>query len=211
MATNSKAVQKKADKKREGVRTRNWGLVMYPDSCPPNYIEILNDTHTPYLISPLHNKDVNADGKHKKDHWHLLLMFSSVKTAEQVQEIADKLHTPPPEKIANLKGAVRYLDHRDNPEKAQYNSKDIVAGNGASYIDLCESEMDVRDAFVGMVQLIKERDIRDFDVLLDLLIEEGRMDWLYIATEKRTLAITKYIDSRWKRINNAIAKAMNRV
>ena len=208
MAT--KGSQKNADKKREGLRTRNWGIVMYPDSAPRNWKNILDENLTPYFVSPLHDKDVNADGSLKKPHWHIVLMYSGVKRLEQVQPLADELHAPAPKMLNNLRGAVRYLTHRDNPEKAQYDRSQIIEGCGASYIDASEDVGDVRDIFVEIIRFVRENDIRDFDVLLDKIIEEGRMDWLYVVSEKRTLAISKYIDARWKRINNSLSKYLDK-
>ena len=202
----SKSVQKKADEKRAGLRTRNWGIVMYPDSRPANWKEILDENLTPYFVSPEHDKDVNGDGTPKKPHWHIVLMYSTPKRVEQVKPIADALNAPAPEMLHNLKGAVRYLTHRDNPEKFQYNQADIISGCGASYIDVAEAVGDSRNALMEIFRYVKENDIRDYDVLVDKIIEEGRVDWFAIVTEQRTLAVTRYVDSRWKRGNSALAK-----
>ncbi|MDF9661329.1 Rep family protein, partial [Bacillus cereus] len=40
-------------------RTRNWTFIVYPESTPENWREIINDLHTPWIESPLHDKDVN--------------------------------------------------------------------------------------------------------------------------------------------------------
>ena len=51
----------------------------------------------PGFISPLHNKDVNADGTPKKPHWHVILTFKGLKSYEQVKAITDKLNAPAPQ------------------------------------------------------------------------------------------------------------------
>ena len=43
-------------------RTRNWTFVLYEDSAPDNWREILDDLHIEWIESPWHDKDVNADG-----------------------------------------------------------------------------------------------------------------------------------------------------
>ncbi|WP_438765663.1 Rep family protein, partial [Enterococcus sp. AZ186] len=91
-------------KKTKDDRTRNWTCVIYPESAPENWREILDDMCIPWVESPLHDKDVNPDGEIKKSHWHVLLMFGSNKSYEQVKEITSKLNAPNPQKCANARG-----------------------------------------------------------------------------------------------------------
>ena len=63
-----------------------------------------------------HDKDVNPDGEIKKPHWHVMIMFSNNKSYNQIREITMKLRSPNPQKVANVKGMVRYFAHLDNPE-----------------------------------------------------------------------------------------------
>lgn len=46
-------------------RKRNWVFVVYPESAPENWREQLKEMLVPGFISPLHDKDVNADGSPK--------------------------------------------------------------------------------------------------------------------------------------------------
>ena len=46
-------------------RKRNWVFVLYPDSAPENWREQLREMLVPGFVSPLHDKDVNADGDRK--------------------------------------------------------------------------------------------------------------------------------------------------
>ena len=52
--------------KKVDNRARNWSLVVYPESAPENWRDILDDYHIPWVESPLHDKDVNPDGEIKK-------------------------------------------------------------------------------------------------------------------------------------------------
>ena len=70
-----------AEKKARGSdRTRNWTVVVYPESAPDNWREYVDDLHIEWVESPLHEFDSNATGEVKKPHWHLLLMFGGVKS-----------------------------------------------------------------------------------------------------------------------------------
>ena len=46
-------------------RTRNYATVVYPDSAPENWQEILTQHFVPAFISPLHDKDLNPTGETK--------------------------------------------------------------------------------------------------------------------------------------------------
>ena len=51
-------------------RYRQWTIVVYPESAPENWRNLLNGQT--WIESPLHDKDVNPDGTEKKSHWHIL-------------------------------------------------------------------------------------------------------------------------------------------
>ena len=72
----------KYDAKRAGQRTRNWTAVVYPDDVAADWVEKIDGVK--WVQSPLHDQDLNPDGSHKKSHFHILLMFSAVKTFQQV-------------------------------------------------------------------------------------------------------------------------------
>lgn len=59
-------------------RCRNWAFIIYPDSMPANSIDILRSLMVQACVSPLHSP---ADGL--KEHYHVVLLFSTVKSYEQ--------------------------------------------------------------------------------------------------------------------------------
>ena len=50
---------------------RDWTFIVYPESAPLDWRNILDETHIKWIESPLHDKDFNADGTLKKPHWHI--------------------------------------------------------------------------------------------------------------------------------------------
>ena len=76
--------------KKQDQRSRNWVVIVYPESAPNDWREILDNMHIQWNESPLHDKDVNPDGTVKKSHWHVVLAFGSKKSYKQVKEITDK-------------------------------------------------------------------------------------------------------------------------
>ena len=97
-----------AEKKTRGHdRTRVWSAIVYPESAPANWREILDDEHFEWAESPLHEFDVNPTGEVKKAHWHIVLCFEGPKSFEQVQQLLEPLNCPYPQRCHALKGAVR--------------------------------------------------------------------------------------------------------
>ena len=103
-------------KEKNSRRTRNFATVVYPESSILNWREVLQEQFVPCFISPLHDQDVNPTGEAKKPHYHVLIMFDSVKTVEQARDIFLKIGGVGCEIVNSLRGYARYLCHLDNPE-----------------------------------------------------------------------------------------------
>ena len=111
------------------------------------------------MISPVHDKDINPDENNtlKKPHYHVLLMFDSVKTYKQVTEITEEVKATIPQIVHSPKGLARYMTHMDNPEKAQYKTEDIVALNGADLSELLKPSSQDRYSMIReMLQFIND-------------------------------------------------------
>ena len=77
-------------------RSSKWTFLFYKESAPADYIEVLEELHIPFILSPWHDKDVNRKtGELKKAHKHGAFFFESLKSYKQVSEIIkDKLNGP---------------------------------------------------------------------------------------------------------------------
>ena len=42
----------------KNIKKRYWAMVLYPDSAPQNWEELLQETGLQCAISPLHDKDL---------------------------------------------------------------------------------------------------------------------------------------------------------
>ena len=132
----ARAAAKTEETKKEGnaavadVRARAWTFILYPESAPENWREVLDGYHVPWACSPLHDKDVNATGEPKKPHWHILLSFTGKKGYKQILGVTEGISGTRPQVCHDQKGLIRYFTHRDNPEKAQYDQRDIEAHGG---------------------------------------------------------------------------------
>ena len=62
-------------------RSNKWAFLLYQESVPKNYLEVLEELHIPFVLSPWHDKDVNKEtGEFKKAHKHGALFFESLKS-----------------------------------------------------------------------------------------------------------------------------------
>lgn len=185
---------------KKDLRSRTWTLVVYPDSAPENWRDILDDTHIAWVESPLHDKDENPDGTSKKAHWHVILMYGSKKAYSQVLEVAELLHAPIPQKVQNTKGTIRYLVHIDNPEKYQYDKAKIVCHGGAEieqYFQLSSASR--LQVLKEMLQFIKDSEIENLMDFISYCIEEGEDEWLDIVANHNTLVISRAIDAVYQK------------
>lgn len=145
-------------------RSRNWELIVYPESAPSNWISILDEDHLCFAVSPLHDLDEFEDtGELKKPHFHVILQFAGKKSVEQIQDICDRIGHAQFSVVQNMRGAVRYLAHLDSPDKHRYNEDDIKVHGGFQLDDYFEIEKHDRYEYISqMREYIVENNFIDF-------------------------------------------------
>lgn len=166
-------------------KNRHWTFVMYPDSLPENYLEILQQTGLEVAISPLHNKDLDQEKELKKAHYHVLLCFPGPTTYKKVCSITQKLNATIPQRVLSVKGIYRYFTHKDNPEKYQYDEQEIVCLNGfdsENFVAMTTSQikMIVRE----LTDIILNKNILEYVDLIDFLVTNEMYDFLDVASTK---------------------------
>lgn len=105
---------------QDKLKGRHFAFVVYPESAPANWKQLLRDMGLAFVVSPLHDKDVNPDGTPKKPHYHVIVSWGNTTTYRAARGLCDHLNCPLPQLLKNPTGMYRYLNHRDNPEKYQY-------------------------------------------------------------------------------------------
>lgn len=168
---------------------------MYPDSAPANWKEILTNYHINIVISPLHDKDINpTTGEPKKPHWHVILIFDNNKTLRQVQEIADSVNATIPIKCESVNGAIRYLTHIDNPEKAQYLKDDIINIGSFDIDNAFKRSIDKYNTISLMIDYIEEHNETEFYKFM-LYCKNNNQEWFKSLCDS-SYVIREYIKSR---------------
>lgn len=114
---------------KEQERKRNFCLVLYPD-CPEHNELITRIASNEYnfdYAGICHDKDITDEGDPKKPHYHFVLHLNNPCTRSALAKnlgIEERLV----QDCKDYKGALMYLVHYKNQDKAQY-SNDLVIGS----------------------------------------------------------------------------------
>lgn len=177
-------------------RSNKWAFLLYQDSAPENYLDILEQLHIPFVLSPWHDKDVNKEtGEFKKAHKHGAFFFDSLKSYSQVSELlTEKLNAPAHvEPVMSPKGMYDYFTHAENPDKTLYNIEDIESGCGFE-LDQFLLEQDSNQYLETVIDAITDNDLTEFEDLVHFARHNDTM--LLGLILKRTYFFTKFLDSR---------------
>ena len=177
-------------------RSSKWAFLLYKESAPENYLEVLEGLHIPFVLSPWHDKDVNKDTvEFKKAHKHGALFFDSLKSYSQVSDmLKENLNTPAHvEVVMSPKGMYDYFIHAENPDKALYNIEDIESGCGFDLEKFLISNN--KDEFIStMIDIIEENNFIEFNNLVRYArLENPKLLGLIMD---KTYFFAKYLDSR---------------
>ena len=183
-----------AIEKTRDTRARNYATVVYPESAPENWQDILSDHCIPAFVSPLHDKDVNPTGEPKKEHYHVVLMFEGKKSVEQVQEVFKTIGGVGCEVVKSLRGYARYLCHLDNPEKAQYEPS-AVRCIASDYIGTIGLAIDKYVAIGEMQDFCEKYNVISF-YKLATYARNNRPDWHRILCDCGSVFMREYLKSR---------------
>lgn len=182
--------------KSKEKRSNKWAFLLYQDSAPENYLDILEEMHVPFVLSPWHDKDVIKEtGEFKKAHKHGALFFESLKSYSQVSELlTKKLNTPAHvELVMSPKGMYDYFTHAENPDKTLYNIEDIESGCG---FELNKFLIEHNSALFleTVIDVITENNFTEFEDLIQYArFNDSSLLALII---ERTYFFTKFLDSR---------------
>jgi hypothetical protein len=179
-------------------KSKYFCAILYPDSSTydtDKLIKALAEEHLAFAVSPIHDRDVEDDGSPKKSHFHLLLAYSSASTLNNIRGWFKACGMPESDLhsvrvCASGVGYYRYLTHKDNPEKAQYDDKDIRIFN--DYDDIFKkfsnSVLDKIDKLVRIFQIVDDLNTISFHNLVQYLMLNER-DLFKLLTSSSALAI----------------------
>lgn len=198
MATNSKNVQKRADDKRRGKRSRNWQGILYPESVP-DWAERIEQSGVDMVVSPLHDKDFDREtGELVKPHYHLLLLGSTQMSRDNAADIMEAIgavvqrHSPAPDvvdrfKVVDKNHAARYLCHLDEKDKHRYDPDDVTVFGDIDYrlLAKCDEYSELKKKglvpiFLDICEAMKKNDCFSFSQVLDWVVK-FRPEWVGVV------------------------------
>lgn len=179
-------------------KSKYFCCMLYPDCASydvDTIIKALAEEHLTFAVSPIHDRDVEDDGSPKKGHFHLLLAYNSATTLNNIRSWFNVCGMPESELhsvrvCASGVGYYRYLVHKDNPEKAQYDVKDIRVFNDYDEVfkKFGSTESDKIDKLVRIFQIVDELNTISFHNLIQYLMLNDR-DLFKMLTSSSALAI----------------------
>lgn len=144
----------------------------------------------------LHNKDLTEEGKPKKEHFHLMVDYNLKTHKSSTAELTKLLKTEYSiedarvKKITNYKAFARYLIHKDNKNKYQYNKKEIITSDLTELEEMLDNSSDKTSksdmAIIELLELSKQNGDK-LSLLADI-----------IPTFKKYNCLTWYIQNSTK-------------
>lgn len=188
----------KSESNLSNTRYRNFATVVYPESAPENWLDIVAEAKIPVLVSPLHDKDINPTGEAKKPHYHVISMYDGKKSHEQATEFFKSFGGVGCEVVKSIRGYARYLCHMDNPEKAQYSQDEVKAFGGADFAKIVDLPTDKYKCIKEMMQFADTNGNYSYSDLLEYA-SEYRFDWFRVLCDSGTVVVKEYLKSKqWK-------------
>ena len=180
---------------KSSIKKRNWAFVLYPESAPSDWLEQIQLSGIMSAVSPLHDKDVDPTGEPKKPHYHVILVYGSPTTYNNVKSLTDRLNQPIPQPLEQVRGYYRYLTHKDNPDKYQYNDSDIVTVNGFNIADFVEvTKSEVTEIKFILQTLIREKLFKEYSLFMDY-VQDNYDRVYYDVASSHTIFFNTYIKS----------------
>lgn len=204
-----KRADAKYDAKRRGTRRHNWNAIGYPESMPPDWLDILRDSPCQGFVSPLHDKDVNADGEPKKPHHHIIISFSNVKTYDDAKGIFDRIGAVMPPKnpakwqpkpwVEDMRAELRYFLHLDQPSKAQYDISGVQTWGGVDYESLIMTTSDDDEVIYEIMDFCDKYDVASYARLCQY-VRKHRPEWRRVVLRSGAVPLSRYLRSvSWQR------------
>jgi plasmid replication protein len=184
--------------KKSVQKTRGYACVIYTDSAPEDWKERLIETHIPALISPYHDRDINADGTPKKPHYHVMIIFDGPRTLAQAEDVLTQIGAANGQvkPLNSITGYARYLCHLDNPDKVQYDQGDVVALAGAEYDVYTNRSEDKQQTLREMQDFVDRYAVYSFAQLLRYARQYNKV-WYRHLNESCSYTMKEYLKSAY--------------
>lgn len=130
-------------------RRRSFSIVINPPKDTPQTMEWLSlyvtsiktELNAYSYFAIIHDKDTNELGQEKTKHLHLILLSSEKSSGLDILTMLCKLLNCKEvqisiDKVYNIRQDIRYLIHKDQPQKFQYSKNEVIT-NRKAYLWTC--------------------------------------------------------------------------
>lgn len=187
-------------------RYQYYTFLVYPESAPKDWIEILRNFHIPMYISQHDkDKDMGHDGL-KKEHWHVMVMFDSLKPLDACDEMIEAVKgvKPPVQEfvVKSKRAYARYLLHYDDPSKyPYYKDHRVIQLSGADdYDELIKSrsqqEFEEQQTIEDIQDYLEKNVIYNYAAAIRLARKTGNQEWF------QCLKVNAYYFHAWCKSHN---------
>ena len=163
-------------------RYSQFEFITYPESMGDIYNQI-EELCLTCIRSPLHNADVNKKtGELKKPHYHNMIIWSSLHSEEQIDDICKQLNILHWEKVYDKRLKLRYYCHLDSPNKAKYDVTDVLVIGNFNYNSVLDKE-ELPNPHRAFIDYISRIDVDNFRALVNKVNSE-RPEFLKLLIDK---------------------------
>lgn len=175
------------EKKSRAPRYQYYTFLVYPESAPEDWIEKLRNFHIPMYLS---QHDMDNDMGHlgmKKEHWHIMAMFDSLKPLDCCDEMIEAVKgVKPPINdfvIKSKRAYARYLLHYDDPAKyPYYKDHQVIELSGADpYEEVIKSksqqDFEEMQTIQDIQDYMEKKGIYNFAAAQRLVRHTGNTEW----------------------------------
>lgn len=154
------------------LRKRQWTMTVFPEAeCYSTFLETLAKEHNLRYAVIKHNKDMEADNKPKREHYHVVLDYTNARGFDALRSKFEGGHL---EICKYIDSAIQYLVHKNNPEKHQYNVEEVSTNdiewlNEAMYHEIIVSQHFDFNKVPTYYKEYKERDQKEYTFIPYLL------------------------------------------
>lgn len=188
---NKPNFNKTSSEEVEEKRYRNFMILLYPEW--DNYRDILEDIKGSFK-NYAYIKHI-AEEEEKKEHVHLILALDNPRSE---LSLAKRLEIEKRfvKRIKSLRGSCRYLIHKDNEDKLQYNLDQVIVSNSfkstyfKSFDDLLSDE-EILENIYGFIQDHKEYSYIELEIALTKYVCTNAFERVY---KRYYTTIVKYIN-----------------
>lgn len=211
--TELKQLQQKAE---EEQKTRTYWFVVWPESVDmAKLFQILRESGYAIVVSPLHDRDLKDEdtGELSKPHYHIIVRFPTPRYLDPVRRLvgswifdADGLTASPDggdvswyvRPVPDYPGALRYLVHKDNPEKHRYPESEVITFGFIDISMLYEKSLaDDVESYYQLIAWCRNNGGKRYSDLVDAVYDSGDRSLMRVLT-RYSYTLKGYLSERGK-------------